>query len=340
MKMIRQFFVVVVLMAACVSFTQAQFVNTGNSTNSNIWYNGSGNVGIGTNNPDKKLTIKGELGFYRLNDNPTTVSAGYMSYYNNHLTLGINSNDPTNGIRFETTSGKLARLVIRNDGNVGIGEETPNERLVVKDGLIRIDVANTQDNNSPGLVALSNDDFTHTASGKYLNRYGFGFFQFGSNPQRHAYMSGFFGLHFFTGSNESRMTINQNGQVGIGVTNFDGDFKLYVDGGIRIRNAKVDLSTAWGDYVFETTYKLPTLSEVEAYIKANKHLPGVPSAATLEKEGLDLGEMQKTQMVKIEELTLYTIQLKKENDALKQKMKKYESLAKRLEKLEKILEKK
>ncbi|HAS47645.1 MAG TPA: hypothetical protein DCS93_44620 [Microscillaceae bacterium] len=135
-----------------------------------------------------------------------------------------------------------------------------------------------------------------------------------------------------------------DGKLGIGVSNFgsDNSFKLFVKGGIRAEKAKIDIASqnGWGDYVFEPTYKLPTLQEVETYLKAHKHLPGVPSAATLVKEGLDLGKMHKIQMVKIEELTLYTIQLKKENDALKQKMKKYESLAKRVEKLEKMLEKK
>ena len=78
----------------------------------------------------------------------------------------------------------------------------------------------------------------------------------------------------------------------------------------------VNCSTAWADYVFANDYKLKPLSEVEAYVKENKHLPNVPSADELVKEGLDLGKMQATQMEKIEELTLYMIEMKKEINAL------------------------
>lgn len=142
------------------------------------------------------------------------------------------------------------------------------------------------------------------------------------------------------GGYAAQMSITSEGKVGIGTTSFgNGNFKLYVEGGVRTRQVKVD-TDSWADFVFEPSYKLPSLNDIEAYIKANKHLPGVPSAKELKKEGMNLGDMHKIQMQKIEELTLYTIQLKKENEALKQKVNKYDALAKRLEKLEKMLEKK
>ena len=80
---------------------------------------------------------------------------------------------------------------------------------------------------------------------------------------------------------------------------------------------KVSLKGNWPDYVFDTKYKLPSLFEVEKYIKENKHLPNIPAASEIEANGMEVGDMQKKMMEKIEELTLYVIQLKKELDTLK-----------------------
>ena len=76
-------------------------------------------------------------------------------------------------------------------------------------------------------------------------------------------------------------------------------------------------SAFWADYVFAKDYKLMPLSDVEKFIKVNKHLPNVLSAEDLVKEGIDLGKMQAKQMEKIEELTLYLIEMKKEIELLK-----------------------
>ena len=74
------------------------------------------------------------------------------------------------------------------------------------------------------------------------------------------------------------------------------------------------------DYVFEEGYDLKNLSEVEAYVNANKHLPGIPSAAEIEKDGVSLSKMTNLLLEKVEELTLHMIQLEKENKALKAEM--------------------
>ncbi|MVT07831.1 hypothetical protein [Chitinophaga tropicalis] len=113
-----------------------------------------------------------------------------------------------------------------------------------------------------------------------------------------------------------------NGSVAIGTTD-PGEYKLAVKGSIGATKVKVTL-TGWADFVFEPAYKLPSLSELDTYIKANKHLPGVPSATEVEKNGIDLGEMNKVLLQKIEELTLHLIDMKKEIGELKQQNKRLE----------------
>jgi hypothetical protein len=98
-----------------------------------------------------------------------------------------------------------------------------------------------------------------------------------------------------------------------------GGYSLYVQGGVLAERYKCALSSTsdWSDYVFDKNYKLTPLSDVEAYIKTNKHLPGVPSAEDVHCEGIDMAQMDATLLKKIEELTLYTLELKKEIDLLK-----------------------
>ena len=107
-------------------------------------------------------------------------------------------------------------------------------------------------------------------------------------------------------------------KIGIGVQN--PTEKLAVNGKIRATEIKVD-SGPWPDYVFEESYQLPSLKETEAFVKLNKHLPGVPKAKEIEENGLSLGEMNKILMQKVEELTLHMIRLDKENEELKQQNK-------------------
>ena len=95
---------------------------------------------------------------------------------------------------------------------------------------------------------------------------------------------------------------------------------LSVNGKIMSEEVRVQMDANWPDYVFDNKYKLRPLKEVEQFITAKKHLPGIPSAKQVADEGLHLGDMQKRIMEKVEELTLYVIQLNKENQQLKQEV--------------------
>lgn len=109
------------------------------------------------------------------------------------------------------------------------------------------------------------------------------------------------------------------GSVGIGTVNInDANYKLFVETGIRTRKVKVDQSS-WPDYVFHKEYKLLSLEEIEKYIKANQHLPEVPSFKEVEKNGIDLGENQAILLKKIEELTLIIIEQNKRIEKLEKK---------------------
>jgi len=132
-----------------------------------------------------------------------------------------------------------------------------------------------------------------------------------------------------------------NGKVGIGngFPNFPttagtvnvANYNLFVKGGILTEEVRVNLQSNWADYVFFADYKLKPLEEVEAFINQNGHLPNMPSGAQVKEEGVELGEMAKMQQEKIEELTLYILQLNKENQKEKEQN---EALQKKLSDLE------
>ncbi|TKG87812.1 hypothetical protein EYV94_27960 [Puteibacter caeruleilacunae] len=105
-----------------------------------------------------------------------------------------------------------------------------------------------------------------------------------------------------------------DGRIGMGTS--EPRCKLDVVGTIRAEEIKVALNEA-PDYVFEDDYKLKSLEEVEEYVKEHRHLPGIASAKEMEKEGVGLAEMNKLLLEKVEELTLYSITLSKENQELK-----------------------
>jgi hypothetical protein len=112
-----------------------------------------------------------------------------------------------------------------------------------------------------------------------------------------------------------------NGNVGIGT--WTADYKLTVNGKIKAEEVQVVVDVP-ADYVFEENYQLKPLEEDEKFVKENKHLPGVPDAQTLINNGWQVGEMNNKLLEKVEELTLYMIELKKENEKLKERLEKLE----------------
>ncbi|GCC50445.1 hypothetical protein SanaruYs_06600 [Chryseotalea sanaruensis] len=114
----------------------------------------------------------------------------------------------------------------------------------------------------------------------------------------------------------------------------NGDF-IVSNGAVHSKEVKVSLTPGTGpDYVFEPTYQLPSLTEIENYIKANKHLPEVPSAKEMETNGINLSEMNMLLLKKVEELTLYILD---QHKTIEQQKAQADALQSRLIKIEKVL---
>ncbi|WP_349316342.1 hypothetical protein [Chitinophaga sp. MM2321] len=105
--------------------------------------------------------------------------------------------------------------------------------------------------------------------------------------------------------------------IAIGGLNFDPTkYKLLVEGTIGARKLKITQLSPWPDYVFQADYPLPSLSYVERFVRNNKRLPDIPSQEEIMTDGSDVGEMNRLLMLKVEELTLYIIELNKKVEVL------------------------
>jgi hypothetical protein len=128
----------------------------------------------------------------------------------------------------------------------------------------------------------------------------------------------------FIGDWKTAMRINWNGNIKMGnlsvISGAHQNNKLSVDGKIVAKEVVITNGPEWGDYVFEKDYKLLPLEDLEKFIKSNHHLPDIPTAKKIAENGIDVSELISKQMVKIEELTLYLIEQKKEIDDLKKAM--------------------
>jgi hypothetical protein len=138
----------------------------------------------------------------------------------------------------------------------------------------------------------------------------------------------------------TRLAIGINGNIGIG-TNTPA-YTLDVIGTIRAR--EIIVNTDGSDFVFDSNYKLPPLGEVESFVRQNKHLPNIPSAAEMQTNGVKMGELQNNLLQKVEELTLYTIEQEKKIQEQEKKIsdqeKKNVELEQKIEELKELINQK
>lgn len=293
-----------------------------------IYFN-TGKVGIGTNAPLSplhvagNLTLAGNLNFTEGTQsiqfaNPGTEPAPMMYLFESGTTntdrmiFSHSPSFPTWGLQYKDVTDQLdflgagsSRMSINlSSGDIGIGSGD----LIFNNGSQSIQFGNPGAAPTPMMYMFTsgtvNADRMVIAHSPSFPTWGL---QYADNGDRFD----------FLGAGSSRMTINlSTGNVGIGVAS--PVYKLEVCGTIRAKEVRVE--TGWCDYVFEKNYKLRSIDELERFINLNKHLPGIAPAAEVEKEGLKVGEMNKAMMEKIEELTLYVIQLSKENKKLQEEI--------------------
>jgi hypothetical protein len=205
-------------------------------------------------------------------------------------------------------------------GFIGIGTNTPSRTLDIQNntspGTAVLNLRNINPTgptwmvfqadvlNQDASIWKSNSSFTSIGSGPY----SWNFWQTGNYP-----------ISFFTNS-VNRFHIAGDGNVGIGISTNPVGYKLAVVGKIIAEELKIQLRAQWPDYVFSKEYKLPTLKEVEKQIEEKGHLLNVPSACEIETNGFEVGDMARIQQQKIEELTLYIIELSKRLEAQDKKM--------------------
>jgi len=214
---------------------------------------------------------------------------------------------------------------LSNSERVGIGNVNPQTKLDVS-GSFRAQSANIDntiiaDEISANIATinknLSTDDFVaNTAT--IANTLSAGAFAANS-----AVISGAFGSNSATISGAlSANTATISGALNANSATVSGTLatnKLRVADLLCAKEIKVNLTPCWPDYVFKKNYNLMPLQELEQFVNKNHHLPEIPSAATVEENGIELGEMNAKFLKKIEELTLYIIDLQKQIDELKNK---------------------
>lgn len=220
-------------------------------------------------------------------------------------------------------------LTMSSDKKIGVGVLNPSAKFEVLNSL------NTNNNE----VIASLKRFSTGTGGSSIVRFGYhstcdfevnsGYSNAGQRLGSYFDLNivnnhggGFHGGINFATNSSVKMAINVNGNVGIGTTNPTS--KLTVAGNINAREVKVTVD-AGADFVFEKDYKLSSLDSLDKFIKENKHLPEISSAQEMKKDGINLSEMNIKLLQKIEELTLYVIAMKKENEKQNEEIKNLKS---------------
>lgn len=262
-------------------------------------YNDGSKIGIGNTSPTSPLSFSNSLG-KKISLYPGVSGDAGFGVFGNELRINTDYNGADITFGYDNfTNGFTENMRLKGNGNVGVGTNAPNYKLDVN-GRIRL----RHNGVTPGIWFNNSTNTEASFIGQYTDN-----------------LFGIFG-------NAWQFAVNRNdGTVYMGSSNLDNEnltngagYKLKVFGKVIAEEVRVQLKNAWPDYVFESGYKKLSITDLEKFVIENKHLPNIPSAKEIEQDGHQLGDVQVKMLEKIEELSLYIIELNKKVKALEEKI--------------------
>ena len=326
----KKMFLFVALCVACTLLQgQSYWSLSGNSVNGSSFLGTTNTQALNfKTNSSTRMTLSSSQAFLGIG---TTTPNGSLQLHSTYMvgrvyrtdlqftntTTGSTANDGflirQNGSAVYISQLEEANVFFQNNGQgftldvngyVGFNTNNPKQKIHVVDHNILISRTSAK---APGVTngaIMFGDETTNNCQ---YGAWGIEYVDSGTEG---------YGLNFFkpfsscnTNAGNYKLFLADNGNVGIGTGNPLA--KLSVDGNICAKEVRVSLSGSpcWPDYVFSKDYDLMKISDLKQYVQTNSHLPGIPSAAEVEENGVELGATTELLLQKIEEMTLYIIQL-------------------------------
>lgn len=267
------------------------------------------NVGIGTATPQFKLDVNGRMRIKTgtLNDVNTSSGLWLEDFRNGTNRMFVGMQDSIRAGFYGSGGAGWGFNFNALTGNVGIGRIAGSSRLEIEDANGG-DIAFYKDGTQAGRIFPTDTTLQINA------RFGNPFCLPGPCPARDLILqtsSDFFSStgRVGIGTHAPAAKLHVTSTVMIGTGTPAAGYLLSVNGKVVSEELKIQLDTNWPDYVFDGNYQLPSIDDMKKYIAENKHLRNIPSAEEVKNDGILVGDMQKKMMEKIEELSLYIIQL-------------------------------
>jgi hypothetical protein len=308
---------------------------SGNGADNGIFVNVLGNVGIGTNDAQATLHVNGDVKLLAGNvTNQLQILSGEAIPQRRGISLPVDPNGAFNfyihayqtdaAFNFKESNANVSLLTIKKDGTVGIGTSQTNGNKLAVAGNISAQTINVTglkliDNNQGAGKLLQSDASGNAAWVNPPPTDDGDWIMDGDNIYRNI---GKVGIGTSNVSNSALLTVDGKVLIGSSDLNLPAAYKLFVQDGILTERLSVKTVTNWADEVFNVDYNLLSIEEVAGFIKAHNHLPDIPSEHEIKTNGYDVAEMDALLLKKIEELTLYIIELKKENFILRESISK------------------